>query len=199
MRTLARISLSALLYGALMLGANPILADGLSADDRKALLALRDGDMSKLVVHKEARPIIEEGWRDQYGNAVSVADFAGKVVVLNFWATWCPPCRAEMPSIDRLAGEMGGDDLEVVALSTDRFDVQKVIDFFEEIEVQHLAVHQDRTGAVARRAGALGLPITLILDREGREVARVTGEAEWDSAHVKAILTRLIEMTAPAT
>ena len=199
MRTLARIGLSALLYGALMLGANPILADGLSADDRKALLALRDGDMSKLVVHKEARPIIEEGWRDQYGNAVSVADFAGKVVVLNFWATWCPPCRAEMPSIDRLAGEMGGDDLEVVALSTDRFDVQKVIDFFEEIEVQNLAVHQDRNGAVARRAGALGLPITLILDREGREVARVTGEAEWDSAHVKAILTRLIELTAPAT
>ena len=199
MRMLARIGLSALLYGALMLGANPILAEGLSAEDRKALLALRDGDMSKLVVHKEARPAIAEEWRDQYGNAISVADFAGKVVVLNFWATWCPPCRAEMPSIDRLAGEMGGDDLEVIALSTDRFDVQKVIDFFEEIEVQNLGVHQDRAGAVARRAGALGLPITLILDREGREIARVTGEAEWDSAHVKAILTRLIEMTAPAT
>ena len=199
MRTLARTGLLALLYGAFVLGANPIHADALSKEERTALLELRDGDMSKLVVHKEARPRIEETWQDREGNTVSLADFAGKVVVLNFWATWCPPCRAEMPSIDRLAGEMGGEDLEVVALSTDRFGVEKVVDFFEEINVQNLAVHQDRAGAVARRAGALGLPVTVILDREGREVARVTGEAEWDAPVVKAILQRLIEMTASAS
>ncbi|MFK7944120.1 MAG: TlpA disulfide reductase family protein, partial [Paracoccaceae bacterium] len=120
-------------------------------------------------------------------------------VLLNFWATWCPPCRKEMPGIDRLAGEMGGDDFDVIALSTDRFDVERVIDFFEEIEVKNLGIHQDRSGATARRAGALGLPVTLILDREGREIARVAGEAEWDSPRVKAILTRVIEMTAPST
>ena len=199
MRTLARTGFLALLYGAFVLGANPIHADALSKEERTALLELRDGDMSKLVVHKEARPRIDETWQDREGNTVSLADFAGKVVVLNFWATWCPPCRAEMPSIDRLAGEMGGEDLEVVALSTDRFGVEKVVDFFEEIEVQNLAVHQDRAGAVARRAGALGLPVTVILDREGREVARVTGEAEWDAPVVKAILQRLIEMTASAS
>ncbi|MEM7687256.1 MAG: TlpA disulfide reductase family protein, partial [Pseudomonadota bacterium] len=124
-------------------------------------------------------------------------DYEGKVVVLNFWATWCPPCRAEMPSIDRLSADMAGPDVEVLALSTDRFDVERVVAFFDEIEVETLRVLQDRRGKVARKAGVLGLPVTVILDREGREIARLQGEAEWDSPEVKAILTRIVEMTAP--
>lgn len=204
MRTLAAIGLTALLYGAISLGANAVHAADLSAGDQQVLKDLREGDMGKLVVHPEARPRIEEVWRDQYGNAVEVADFEGKVVLLNFWATWCPPCLKELPSIDRLAGEMGGDDFAVLAVSTDRFDIERVIKVFEDgtrLEddyiVEHLEVMQDRTGAVARRAGALGLPVTILLDRQGREVARMTGEAEWDSDRAKAILKRLIEMTAP--
>ena len=197
MRSIARLGFGALLYGVIALGANAALAGDLSADDRAALKDLRAGDMAKLVVHKEARPRIDETFRDRNGNPVTIADFEGKVVVLNFWATWCPPCRAEMPSIDRLSGEMAGDDLAVLALSTDRFDVSRVVDFFEEIGIENLDVLQDRRGAVARRAGALGLPVTLILDREGREIARLQGEAEWDAAPARAILTRLIEMTAP--
>ena len=190
-------TLAAVLYVVFALGANPVAADDLSADDRAALETLRTGDMRKLVVHDEARARIDETFRDQHGNAVTLADYEGKIVVLNFWATWCPPCRAEMPSIDRLAGSMTGPDLEVLALSTDRFDVERVVEFFDETGVENLRVLQDRRGAVARKAGALGLPITLLLDRQGREVARLTGDAEWDSAAVKAILTRLIEMTAP--
>lgn len=199
-------SFAALLYGAFMLGANPAAAEGLSPEDRATLTDMREGDMGKLVVHAEPRPRIEEVWRDQYGNGFEVADFQGKVVFVNFWATWCPPCLKELPSIDRLAGAMEGDNFEVIALSTDRFDVERVVQVFEEgtrlqdgYIVQHLEVMQDRTGAVARRAGALGLPITILLDRQGREVARMTGEAEWDSPLAKEILLTLIEMTAPAS
>ena len=188
-----------LLLGAIAIGVNPVLAKDLTIEDQRVLKDLREGDMGKLVVHREARPRIEEAWGDLYGNSVDVASFEGKVVLLNFWATWCPPCRKEMPGIDRLAGELSGDDFAVVALSTDRFDVERITDFFEEIEVQHLDVHQDRTGATARRAGALGLPVTLILDRQGREIARMAGEAEWDSERAKAILTQVIEMTTPSS
>ena len=199
MRDLVRLGFSAMLYGVIALGANPALAGELSKDQIATLKEMRNGDMKKLVVHKEARPRIKEAFRDQYGNQVTLADYEGKVVVLNFWATWCPPCRAEMPSIDRLSAEMGGDDVAVLALSTDRFDVERVVAFFEEINVENLRVLQDRKGAVARRAGVLGLPVTVILDRQGREIARVQGEAEWDSADVKAIITRVVEMTAPQT
>lgn len=197
MREWTARGLMGLLLGAIVLVVNPANASDLSVADQRVLKDLRAGDMNKLVVHREARPRIAESWRDQYGNEINLDDFAGKVVLLNFWATWCPPCRKEMPGIDRLAGELGGDDLEVIALSMDRFDIERVTDFFDDIDVQNLDVHQDRVGAVARRAGALGLPVTILLDRQGREVARLTGEAEWDGPNAKAIMTRLIEITTP--
>ncbi|MEM6664318.1 MAG: redoxin domain-containing protein [Pseudomonadota bacterium] len=197
MRMTFALGLGALLYGVIASGANPALAGDLSVDEVSALKEARAGDMGKLVFHKEARPRIEEVFRDKYGNAISVADYAGKVVVLNFWATWCPPCRAEMPGIDRLAGEMGGDDLAVLALSTDRFEIDRVEAFFQEINVQHLPLIQDRSSKVARRAGVLGLPVTIVLDREGREIARMQGEAEWDGPNAKAMIEKIIKMTAP--
>lgn len=193
----AALGIGALLYGLVAVSANPGMAADLTVEQQTTLKDMREGHMRKLIVHKEARPRVDETFRDQYGNAISLADYEGKVVVLNFWATWCPPCRAEMPSIDRLSGDMSGGDFAVLALSTDRFDVKKITDFFEEIEVQNLPVLQDRRGNVARMFGVLGLPVTVILDREGREIARLQGEAEWDAAYVKAILTRIAEMTAP--
>lgn len=199
MRDLMRLGLSALLYGVITLGANPTAANDLTKDQIAQLKEMRSGDMRKLVVHKEARPRIEETFRDQNGNGFTLADYEGKVVVLNFWATWCPPCRAEMPGIDRLAGEMDGSDVAVLALSTDRFDIERVEAFFEDIGVKNLPVLQDRKGVVARKAGVLGLPVTIILDRQGREIARVQGEAHWDSPDVKAILARIVELTAPRT
>ena len=196
------VAVGALLYGLAALGANAVagpLSAPLSAEDRAALEALRAGDMAKLVIHEEPRAPIEEAFRDGEGNEVRLGDFSGKVVLVNLWATWCAPCRAEMPSIDRLAGAMADADLAVLALSTDRFGAERIRSFLDEIGVRHLAVYQDKRSEVARAAGAMGLPVTLILDREGREVARLTGDAEWDSPEAKAFLLRLIELTAPGT
>ena len=194
------LAFAAILYGAISLTANAVTAadlavNDLSSADRTTLKEMRSGDMVKLVVHAKPRDRIDETFRDLYGNAITLADYSGKVVLLNIWATWCPPCRAEMPSIDRLAGTMEGDDFSVIALSTDRGGVERVAAFFKDIQVENLKVMHDRTRAVGRLAGALGLPMTLILDRQGREIARIIGDAEWDSPDAQAILRRIIQLT----
>ena len=199
MSRMATICLTALIYCAFAISATEAHATDLTTEQRTTLKEMRNGDMRKLVFHDAPRDRVDETFRDQYGNGVNLSDHQGKIIVLNFWATWCPPCRAEMPSIDRLAGELAGDDLAVLALSTDRFDVERVVAFFDEIQIQNLRVLQDRRGAVARKSGILGLPVTVILDRQGREIARMQGEAHWDSDDAKAILKQIIEMTAPAT
>ena len=199
MRRLAALGISALLYGVTALAANPAWAEPLTAREIAAIQELRTGDMTKLVVHDEARPRLTETFKDADGNEIGLADYEGKVVLLNFWATWCPPCRAEMPSIDRLAADMADRDVVVIALSTDRFDISRVGAFFEEIGIKNLPLVQDKRGKLAREAAVLGMPVTVLLDREGREIARLQGEAEWDGAPAKAILNRLIELTAPRT
>lgn len=196
MRSPLRAGIGALLYGLAALGANAE-GRGLDGEDRAALEGLRKGEMEKLVLHDARAARVEVPFVDGEGNEVRLADFAGKVVVLNLWATWCPPCRTEMPSLDRLAGAMAGADLEVVALSTDRGGPERIRKFFDEIGVEHLDVYQDARMQLAREAGAVGLPVTLLLDRQGREVGRVTGDAEWDSPEAKALIGRLIELTAP--
>ncbi len=193
------LALAALLYGAICLTANAGATDSgaaeLSAADRATLKELRGGDMVKLIVLDAPRDRIAETFRDLYGNPLTFADYSGKVVLLNIWATWCPPCRAEMPSLDRLAGDMEGHDFAVIALSTDRGGVERVARFFDDMRIENLTVMHDRSGKVARRAGVLGLPVTLILDRQGREIGRIIGESDWDSPDARAILRRVIEMT----
>ncbi len=189
------LALAALLYGAICLTANAAAAAELSAADRATLKQLRGGDMVKLIVHTAPRDRITETFRDLYGNRLTLADYSGKVVLLNIWATWCPPCRAEMPSLDRLAGEMEGPDFALIALSTDRGGVERVAQFYDDFLIDNLDIMHDRSGNFARQAGVLGLPVTLSLDRQGREIARLLGDADWASPEARAILRRIIEMT----
>jgi len=151
--------------------------------------------MAKLIVHSTPRDRITATFRDLHGKRITLAGYSGKVVLLNIWATWCPPCRAEMPTIDRLAGAMAGPDFAVIALSTDRGGIEKVAQFFESIQIENLEVMHDRSGKFSRQAGVLGLPVTLILDRQGREIARLLGDTDWDSPEARTILRQVIEMT----
>ncbi|MGI9420646.1 MAG: TlpA family protein disulfide reductase [Geminicoccaceae bacterium] len=144
-------------------------------------------------VATDSGPVPEIGFLDADGNERSLADFQGRVVVLNLWATWCAPCRKEMPSLDRLQTALGGDDLEVIALAVDRGDLSKVLDFYQEIKIENLAVYHDSTAKAGRKLRAPGLPTTLIIDREGNEVGRVLGDAEWDGEDVTTLLKALIE------
>jgi thiol-disulfide isomerase/thioredoxin len=141
----------------------------------------------------EPRPAPELTFFDADGNEVTLADFEGDVVVLNLWATWCAPCRREMPSLDRLQAELGADGLSVIALSLDRGDVAKVRDFFDELEIEHLAVYHDPEARAGRELGAPGLPTTVVIDRAGREVGRLLGPAEWDSPEALALLRTVLD------
>jgi thiol-disulfide isomerase/thioredoxin len=144
----------------------------------------------------EPKPAPDLTFLDAEGNEVRLADFQGEVVVLNLWATWCAPCRREMPSLDRLQAKYGGAGLEVIALSLDRGDVAKVREFFEELEITSLAVYHDPTARAGRELGAPGLPTTVVMDRAGREVGRLLGPAEWDSEEALAVIKALLGPSA---
>ena len=183
MRSLAFIAA----YTALSMGANAALAD--AAD----LIALRAGDMKKLVVHDTPQAVSSAAFdlADEGGKG-TLADYEGKGVLLNFWATWCAPCRKEMPQLNALQKELGGDDFEVVTLATGRNAPNGIKKFFTEEGIDALPRHQDPKKAVASQMAVFALPITVLIDREGREIARLTGDAEWDSDSAKAIIKAAI-------
>ena len=140
----------------------------------------------------EPKPVPELTFLDGEGSEVRLADFRGEVVVLNLWATWCAPCRREMPSLDRLQARYGDAGLEVIALSLDRGDVAKVRAFFDELQIGSLAVYQDPQARAGRELGAPGLPTTIVIDRAGQEVGRLLGPAEWDSDEALTVIEALI-------
>ncbi|WP_374430436.1 TlpA family protein disulfide reductase [Tabrizicola sp.] len=169
------------LYTAFLIGANPAVAD---------VAALRDGDMKKLALHDAPVTIPEAVLLDAEDGEHSLAEYKGKWVVLNFWATWCAPCRHEMPSLDRLQVAMPG--LAVVPVATGRNAVEGINRFFEEAKITSLPILRDPKSELARGMGVMGLPVTVILNPEGQEVARLIGDAEWDSDSAKAILSALM-------
>jgi thiol-disulfide isomerase/thioredoxin len=177
---------SALLYTALVFGANAAAADS------AALEALREGDMQKLVIHAEPVQAGLAPFVDAEGGEHHLSEWQGKIVLLNFWATWCAPCRKEMPMLDALQTEFGGDDFEVVTIATGRNSVQGIRRFYEEVGVTNLPILLDTQQALSREMGVFGLPVTLILDREGREIARLIGEADWVSESAKNIVSALL-------
>jgi thiol-disulfide isomerase/thioredoxin len=132
-------------------------------------------------VHEAPVAVPEISFADGDGLPRTLADFHGKVVLLNIWATWCAPCRKEMPTLDRLQAELGGPDFEVIAVSMDRGGPDKVKKFFAEIGIEHLALNIDTSGKAMFTLGAPGLPMTLLIDGKGKEIGRLIGPAEWDA------------------
>ena len=169
-----------------------LLANGASAQDMDTLDALRLGDMRKLVMHSTAMPSSDIPFEAAEGGQGTLADFEGKWVLLNFWATWCAPCRVEMPQLAALQQDYGGDAFEVVTIATGRNMPQAMQAFFDEIGVDNLPLHRDPRQALARDFGVLGLPVTVILNPEGQEVARLQGEADWAAPEARAIIEALL-------
>ncbi len=169
------------LYTALTLGANMAAAD---------VAALRDGDMKKLAIHASPAPVPDAVLLDAADAEHSLTEFKGKWVVLNFWAIWCAPCRQEMPSLDRLQAAM--PELAVVPVATGRNAVEGIERFFAEAGVQNLPILRDPKSDLSRAMGVLGLPVTVILNPDGQEVARLIGDAEWDSDSAKAVLAAMM-------
>jgi thiol-disulfide isomerase/thioredoxin len=126
------------------------------------------------------------------GQPASLEAFKGKVVVLNLWATWCVPCREEMPSLDRLQAHFADQPLVVLALSVDRAGPERVQAFLDEIGVKNLHVYRDPKAAATRALRVPGLPATILVDKQGREVGRVLGIATWDGPAAVAAVEKLL-------
>jgi thiol-disulfide isomerase/thioredoxin len=168
------------LYTALILGANPGVAE---------VASLLDGDMKKLMLWDAPVDVPEAVLLDATDGEHALADYKGKWVVLNFWATWCAPCRREMPSLERLQAAM--PEIAVVPVATGRNAVEGIQRFFDEAGVTTLPILRDPTSDLAHAMGVMGLPVTVILNPDGQEVARLIGDAEWDSDSAKAVLKEL--------
>ncbi len=171
-------------YLALGLGANVAVAQDLDG--------LLTGDMRGLVLHDTPVEVTTSPFLVDESTEGTLADYAGQYVLLNFWATWCAPCREEMPSLQSLQEQLGGDAFQVVTLATGRNPPQAIQRFFDEIGVTSLPQHRDINQQIAREMGIFGLPITVILDPTGQEIARLRGDAHWDSPEAIAVIEALI-------
>ncbi len=129
---------------------------------------------------------------DGAGRPTSLAAFRGKVVLLNVWATWCPPCVQEMPTLNTLQRELGGGDFAVVPLSVDKGGVFAVKSFYQENFIDHLPVYVDPTTHALDALHVLGTPTTILVDRDGREIARTLGPEDWNEPAVLAQLRHYI-------
>lgn len=137
--------------------------------------------VQNFVVHDAPRPVGPTTFQDAQGNQLGLDDFKGKVLLVNLWATWCAPCRHEMPSIDRLAAHLKDENFQVLAISVDRGKTQKAKEFLEEIGAKELDFYIDPTARIGAALKGFGLPLTLIIDSQGNEMGRLVGPAEWDS------------------
>ena len=136
------------------------------------------------------------------GGETTLADYRGRVVLLNFWATWCAPCRREMPSLDRLAGALAGEPFVVLAVSEDRGGPEKVRAFVEELGLERMEIARDPKGGLASALGVTGLPATFLVDARGRVVGSLEGPAEWDAEPAQALVRHYLaqakELPPPA-
>ena len=152
------------------------------------------------VLLDKPNPVAEITFNDAEGHVRKLAEFRGKVVLVNVWATWCIPCRKEMPALDRMQASLGGADFEVVPVSIDRGGLEVIRKFYNEIGIRNLAMYVDPSGQVLHQVRALGLPTTVLIDRVGREIGRVIGPAEWDTPEIAEFATCIVSRnyTAPS-
>jgi thiol-disulfide isomerase/thioredoxin len=134
------------------------------------------------------RPLPALHFEDGAGHPLSLGEFRGRPIVLNIWATWCVPCRREMPALDRLQAEFGKSGLLVLPLSIDRRGAPVVRQFYRDLGLVALGVYIDRSGEAIGDLEAVGVPTTLFVDRDGREIGRKIGPAEWDSPAIAALI-----------
>ncbi len=156
-----------------------------SAAQRAAIDRAAKGEVAAMTITKQPKPVTQLVFNGPEGQPESLDAFKGRVVLLNLWATWCVPCRQEMPALDRLAAKLGGPDFQVVAVNIDTARLDKPKTFLNEIGVKSLPFYSDPKADVfyrLKQAGkVVGLPTTILIDRNGCEIGTMAGPALWDS------------------
>lgn len=153
---------------------------------------LNIGEMTAFVFKRAPEALPEIAFSDGEGRARTLKDWQGKVVLLNLWATWCAPCRKEMPALARLQQALGSERFEVVALAVDRVGADGARKFLEQTGAAALRLYVDATARAGTELRAAGMPTTILIDRQGREIGRLTGPAEWDSEDAKRLIQAVL-------
>ena len=148
--------------------------------------------MSKLVFHAHPKEVAVADYLTIDGAPASLEAYRGRYVVLNFWATWCAPCREEMPALNRLQALLGGGRFQVVTLAVGRNPPAAIRRFFAQTGLDRLPPHRDPHSRVARAFGVFGLPATVVLNPNGQEIARLQGDADWSSPQALAVFRALL-------
>lgn len=155
------------------------------------------GELAAFSIAEPPERLENIAFNDPAGEKTSLAAFEGRTILVNLWATWCVPCRQEMPALDNLEAALGSDDFEVVAIDIDLGDPARAHAFLDEIGVEHLKFYSDPTAAIfsefKKRGLAFGLPATLLIDESGCRVGSVNGPAEWDSESAKLLIKAALE------
>jgi thiol-disulfide isomerase/thioredoxin len=186
--TVAGLALLLVLYVSKAPGGKDAPVDPACADTAKTAARLRPllhGEIAALTLASQPKPLPELSFATPDGAKASLADFKGRTVLLNLWATWCVPCRLEMPALDRLQGKLGAKDFAVVAVNVDTVRPDRPKAFLEEIGAKNLTLYADDKAAVLqslKQAGkVLGLPTTILIGKDGCELGTMAGPAQWDS------------------
>ncbi|MEM8812178.1 MAG: TlpA disulfide reductase family protein [Pseudomonadota bacterium] len=169
-----------------------IAACGDATETGSRIAALARGQMAGFAVASSPIKVSDLAFKDGDGADMTMADFAGSTILLNLWATWCAPCRHEMPALDRLQAKLGGNRFNVVAVNIDTGGTARPRRFLKEIAAENLGFYADDTMGVfntlKRRGRAIGMPTTLLIDPQGCEIGTLAGPAEWDSDDAVALI-----------
>jgi thiol-disulfide isomerase/thioredoxin len=162
-------------------------------DVRKVSDAQPASAMAAFIKHPQPKDIAAFSFADGLGVPKDLSNWKGRVVLLNLWATWCGPCRKEMPELAKLQKLLGSADFEVVALSEDLKGVEASSAFLKETGADNLALYTDQKATALAAIQSVGLPTTLLIDRNGKEVGRLLGPADWASPEAQALVKAVID------
>ena len=173
-----------------------LFANALSANETKfaKLNNQKFGDMKKMTIANNTTSAPKTIFFDTGGKELTLNDFKGRLTLVNFWATWCAPCRKEMPSLEVLSNQIGGDTFQVVTIATMRSSEEAVKKFFNDNSIIDLPKFRDPKGYLARASGVAALPLTILLDRNGNEISRLIGDADWAQDETIEFIKKAIEI-----
>ena len=173
-----------------------LFANALSANETKfaKLNNQKFGDMKKMTIANNTTSAPKTIFFDAGGKELTLNDFKGRLTLVNFWATWCAPCRKEMPSLEVLSNQIGGDTFKVVTIATMRSSEEAVKKFFTDNNIIDLPKFRDPKGYLARASGVAALPLTILLDRNGNEISRLIGDADWAQDETIEFIKKAIEI-----
>ena len=179
------------LYTAFSFCANTVLSE----DNKFSVLeAFKVGEMKKLILHESPKAVSEEVFYNSNNDPISLKSFSGRLTLVNFWATWCAPCLEEMPSLSNLQKIKGSEKFNVVTIATMRNSPKSVENFFNKNSIDNLTKYQDPKGKLARSLKIVGLPLTILLNKDNKEVARFIGDADWSSLHALKLIEKATEI-----